>query len=235
MKRKQKTKSSWLFSSQGVVFLFVSNLSLALILGVLFVGSAVGQISITKTNFLKSRIIFDENFENKNNNQDGSLFRIVKLNLTSDGQNSALITKIYPGYTMSFDVAVVSSMNEKQPIFVYSILDTKGEEVYHFSEQRNVGNGNVFTKKVTLPDDLPLGKYKLRVEAIVGDTSTIQEQNFYVEESPIAGLQSNMKQKSVSLISKIGLILTCLFFVLTLITFFVVIRHQKHVKGMEGT
>ena len=155
-----------------------------------------------------------------------SFFKISKL--VSSSQDTSLSTKIYPGYTVSFDVAVVSSSNVENPTFIYSILNGQGEEVHHSSEQEDVSGKNVFTKKITLPQDLPLGKYKLRVEAIVGDSKTIQEQYFHVEESPMANFQSNIKEKSTLLVARAGLVIIFFVFIVSLIVFLIVIKRQKH-------
>jgi hypothetical protein len=230
MRKKTKTPFCWIFSSCAVAVLFTMNLFLALTLGILFVGGMTNNAQTIKTELVgrKTKTLVDRG------NLVDSMFEISNLSFVSDGQVSELSTKIYPGYTISFDVAVVSS-NAGQQIFVYTILDKQWNEVLCFSEERKATGENVFTKKIALPQDLPLGEYKLRVEAIVGDSSTIQEQYFYVEESPVVNLQANIKHKSAALLGRASLMITGSIFIFTLALLFVIIKHQKNsVKISKG-
>lgn len=110
-------------------------------------------------------------------------------------QGGELSTNIYPGYTMSFEVAVISAHTSEQnpPIFVYSIFDQNDNLVHKVAEEKKVTQGNVFTKKITLPRNIKPGIYKLNIEAIVGEEIIIQQQSFEVEESPVLALKNTTR------------------------------------------
>ena len=116
-------------------------------------------------------------------------------NIIATGSEGEISTKIYPGYTMSFDVAIVSGFSQKQEsiFFEYSIIDQDDKVVYSIAEETQIPGGNVFTKKMTLPGNLEPGTYKLRIKSTVEDQSMIQEQFFEVQQSPVVTLEKNTK------------------------------------------
>lgn len=146
-------------------------------------------------------------------------------------QNDELNTRIYPGYTMSFDVAVVSAHTSGQapPIFVYSILDQDDKLVHKVAEEREMIQDNVFTKKITLPREIKPGIYKLNIEAIVGEQTIIQQQTFEVEESPVLALKNTTKSLLAGLLEQ-----TRWWFVTVIVVALIVLgagvamSHKKH-------
>lgn len=146
-------------------------------------------------------------------------------------QGTDLGTQVYPGYAMSFEVTVASfkgADSGRKPIFVYSILDSNGEEVYRVAEERDVAQGQVFSKKIVLPSDLEPGKYKLRIEAIVGEFSVSEERYFQVEESPIISFKSNVIDLATGLFSDLGWIVIIAILILLILIILAIVEWRIH-------
>ncbi|MEA2007152.1 MAG: hypothetical protein U9O20_03275 [Patescibacteria group bacterium] len=120
------------------------------------------------------------------------------------GTESPVSTKIYPGYTMSFDVAIVSGFaDEQEPVmFEYSVIDDNDEMIYSIGEQRKIGKENVFTKRMTLPSDIEPGTYKLRIKSVIDEQSMTQEQFFEIEQSPVVTIKESGKYVLVTLVTE---------------------------------
>lgn len=178
--------------------------------------SATTGSYLTSDNYAKEKVAINISIENI----------IVEV-----AQNNELSTKIYPGYTMSFDVAVVSAhtSGQESPIFVYSIFDQDNRLVHKVAEERELALGNVFTKKITLPKDIKPGSYKLNIEAIVGEQTIVQQQMFEVEESPVLALKNTTKSLLANLLEQ-----TRWWFVMVIIIALIILGtgivmlHNKH-------
>jgi len=152
-------------------------------------------------------------------------------------QGTELSTQVYPGYTMTFEVTVAALKGiepGQPPVFVYSILDADEEEIYRDSEERKVSEGELFSKKITLPRELEPGKYKLRIEAIAGGYSVSEERYFYVQDNPIIALKSNMVGFISSFISDLGWIVMVLLLILLILIIFAIVEWRIHHRDDSG-
>ena len=104
-----------------------------------------------------------------------------------------LETKVYPGYNMSFDVAVISGFSEPQKpvMFEYSVINDEGQIVYQITEQRQIEGENVFTKKMMLPRNIEPGMYRLRIISTAQGKEIVREQHFEIEPSPIIKMKES--------------------------------------------
>lgn len=168
-----------------------------------------------------------------------ALASVEKLSISNlvvvDGQGSAIETKVYPGYTMSFDVAVVSSYAEGEPVkFEYAIIDQHGKTVYLISEERKLSGEDVFTKKVALPRSIQEGDYRLKITSNAGGKEVVQQLPFEIVRSPITQVKEKNQATLISLFGPNSWLLGVVLIVVALaliISGIILLHKRKRISG----
>jgi len=95
-------------------------------------------------------------------------------------------------------------LKDKQANVSYSLINQDNKIVGQYFDEVVLSDGLILEKIISLPLDLELGKYKIRVSVTVDNTTVSQEYYFMVKDKPILKVGANMYISYNDFVSNLG-------------------------------
>lgn len=118
---------------------------------------------------------------------------------------------------------------DKTVAFAYDIIDEKGVVVFTTMDTESVSSNYQKRKSIALPENIPFGKYRLRISTRVGGVFVSAESAFSYREMPVIRLGGMISFTYSQIISRLGWIaLICLLLLLLIYLLLLLLEYRLY-------